>query len=285
MNMINEVLRKTENASCENIRVNYDVDYKNEEGLWMCGKCHTPKQIRQVQFGNVFEPMVSCKCEGEKRDAENNTIERKEREKLITENTEKCFPHMSMAKWTFENDDKKNARVSEITKRYAECFEEHKADGMGLLLYGSVGTGKTYNAACIANELLRKGYTVLMTSFTRIANKLPAFGEDKQAYYDELNSYDLLIIDDLSAERKTEFMQEIITFVIDNRCLSGKPMIVTTNMSKEEIFSPADISNQRICDRLIELCVPVEVSVDGGSRRRDMCKIKQAKLKKMLGIS
>lgn len=283
--MFNKILKEAEMASHENIKVDETVDYKNEEGLWMCGKCHTPKQTRQVFAGNVFEPMVDCKCESEKKNTEKVAQEQKETEMHIDENIEKCFPHKRMSEWTFSNDDKKNPRISEIVQKYADNFDKCKEDGMGLLLYGSVGTGKTYLVACIANELLSKGYTVHMTSFTRIANQIPSFGEERQAYLDELNSYDLLIIDDLSAERKTDYMQELVTFVMDNRCMSGKPLIVTTNVTKEELYNPADISNQRIFDRLIELCVPLEVVSPGGSRRRDLCKLKQQRLKKQLGIS
>lgn len=283
--MFNKILKEAEIASHKNNKVN-ECDYKNEEGLWMCGKCHTPKQIRQVLAGDiVLEPMVSCECAKEKKNAEEVALKRKEAELLIAENVKKCFPHERMSEWTFSNDDKKNPRISEIVKKYADNFDKCKVDGMGLLLHGSVGTGKTYLVACIANELLRKGYTVHMTSFTRIANQIPSFGEERQAYLDELNSYDLLIIDDLSAERKTDYMQELVTFVMDNRCMSGKPLIVTTNVTKEELYNPADISNQRIFDRLIELCVPLEVVSSGGSRRRDLCKLKQQRLKNQLGIS
>ena len=67
------------------------------------------------------------------------------------------------------------------------------------LIEASAGTGKTYAAACVANELLEKGFSVHMTDFSRVINTLWDLKEGKQKYLDRLNEYDLLIIDDLAA--------------------------------------------------------------------------------------
>ena len=68
----------------------------------------------------------------------------------------------------------------------------------GLLLWGDVGTGKTFFAGCIANALLDKGIPVLMTNFARILNTLAGMhSEDRNLFIDSMNRYSLLIIDDL----------------------------------------------------------------------------------------
>ena len=82
--------------------------------------------------------------------------------------------------------------------------------------------------------------------------------------------YDLLIIDDLAAERNTEYMKEIVTTVIDERYRSGRPLIVTTNMTGQEMKNPADIGTDRILSRLFEMCDPVEVV--GIDRRKEKLK-------------
>ena len=69
-------------------------------------------------------------------------------------------------------------------------------------------------ACCIANALLDKGYTVKVSTFADIANRLQGTF-DKESIYDDLNAVDLLILDDLNAERDTSFMQEIVFTVID----------------------------------------------------------------------
>ena len=71
-----------------------------------------------------------------------------------------------------------NFRVAEYTpyvqmgKRYVNNWQQVKAENLGLLFWGDVGTGKSFLAACIANGLLDQGVSVMMTNFTRILNKL-----------------------------------------------------------------------------------------------------------------
>jgi DNA replication protein DnaC len=129
-----------------------------------------------------------------------------------------------------------------------------------------VGTGKTYLAASVANELISKGIPCLVTNFARIANEVQGMFEGKQQYYDSLNSFPLLVIDDLSAERKTEYMQEIVFNVIDARYRAKLPLIITTNLTREELMNPDSVTSQRIYSRLFEMCTPIEVK--GKDRRK-----------------
>ena len=78
---------------------------------------------------------------------------------------------------------------------------------------------------------------------------------------------DLLILDDLNAERDTSFMQEIVFTVIDNRCAAQKPLIVTSNITPSEFANPDTIERRRVFSRLQEVCIPVEVN--GKDRRRE----------------
>ena len=105
-----------------------------------------------------------------------------------------------------------------------------KQNHMGYLFWGSVGTGKSYLAACIANALLEQEVTVKMTNFNTILNNLFA-AEDKTEYIRLLNVYELLIIDNLGVERSSEYALENIFSVIDWRYRSGKTLIIITNIS------------------------------------------------------
>jgi hypothetical protein len=86
------------------------------------------------------------------------------------------------------------------------------------LLFGDVGTDKSFAAGCIANALPDADIPVLMTNFPIILARLCGmFGEDRTDFLDSLGDYDLLIIDDLGAERNTEYALEQMFSVIDSR--------------------------------------------------------------------
>lgn len=250
-----------EKAPAESIKTEQG-DYYNDDGLLMCGKCNTPKQCRvQNPFiaGRVDIRYCICKCAAEEK-------ARKEFLERVARNRQVCFPESRMQYWTFAKDDGANAELTAGLKKYVEDFPEHRKNGKGLLLYGDVGRGKTYAAACVANALLDKGYTILMTDFTTIESILSKVW-DKQDYYNELNKFSLLIIDDLAVERKSEYMSQIVQAVINTRYNAGLPLIITTNLTGEELQSPSDMVYKRIFSRLYEMCIPVKV--EGKDRRAD----------------
>jgi DNA replication protein DnaC len=69
--------------------------------------------------------------------------------------------------------------------------------------------------------------------------------------------YDLLILDDLGAERGTEYALEQVFAVIDARYRSRKPLVVTTNLTLDALKHPDDLAHARIYDRILEICAPI----------------------------
>lgn len=270
-----------EKKAAEHIRAEQG-DYIGEDGLLYCGKCHTKKQTRVTILGKEKTPYCICKCEVERREREEEERKRLEFEKKVKEYRRMGFPESEMQYWNFANADGTNERIMRAAWNYAVNFSEFRKSGKGLLLFGTVGTGKTYAAACIANELIDKGYPVLMTNFARIANTVSGMWEGKQEYYDSLNRFPLLILDDLATERKTEYMQEIVFNVIDARYRAGLPLIVTTNLTADELKHPSDISYQRTFSRLLEMTIPVEVK--GKDKRLEKLKADIQPMKDLLGL-
>ena len=76
----------------------------------------------------------------------------------------------------------------------------------------------------------------------------------------------LLIIDDLGAERSTEYAVENVFNVIDRRYRTGKPLIITTNLHIDTMRNETSIDKKRIYDRVFEMCVPVQMK--GTSKRK-----------------
>ena len=183
----------------------------------------------------------------------------------------------------FTQDDNRNARISDVCRRYVEHWPEMKADNIGILFYGGVGTGKSFLACCIANALIDKQVRASVTNFPRILNKLQGFGEDKQEFLDKLSRYDLLVIDDLGVERDTSYSVEQVFNVIDARNRTGKPLIVTTNLSLADLQNPSSLGYARIYDRILEMC-PIRLKLAGDSRRTQNAQERRDKAKRLLGL-
>ena len=249
------------------------------EVLERCEVCGKPTKIIANFFGEVE---CACDCVIADREAKARLMADKENALRLERMMKLGFPDKELAKCTFDKDDGGNPTLSELAKRYTNQFDTMYRDGKGLLLYGGVGVGKSFMAACIANELINRGKSCLMTNFARIANELSASFSGKQEYFNDLNRFSLLIIDDLAAERDTEFMGEIVHEVIDSRYRCGKPLIVTTNLAKKELNSPDSIRRERVVSRLFEMCFPIEV--DFHDRRREALKNNTKKRIKILGM-
>ncbi len=254
-----------------------DGDY-DKDGLIYCGKCNTPKQARIVLQGVELKPMCMCQCESERYDRETEERRQRERAERMARMRGEAFHDSAMAGWTFEADDGQNPRISQAARKYVEHFKEMREKHKGLLLYGGVGTGKTFIAACIANELLDHGVPCLVTNVNRAVNAM----NEQYQYLDGLNAFELIVLDDLAAERETEFMQEQVMQLIDARYRSGLPMIVTTNLTSEQIKHPDTMQKARIYSRLMEMCIPVEVG--GKDRRKEKLKADYEEARGLLGL-
>lgn len=274
---VDEVAKRAEDNTVVN-----EGDYE-KDGLLYCGKCNTPKQVKIEILGQVKTPFCLCKCAAEQRDAEDRAFKEKQKSDEIKRLRNTGFlDSAEMKSWNFENADDKEGKLLTVASNYVKNFADMKAGGKGLLLFGGVGTGKTYAAACIANALIDQGRPCYMTNFSKLANTLSGKFEGKQEFIDSLNRYDLLVIDDLATERNTDYMNEIVFNFIDSRYRAKKPLIVTTNLTADEISKATDFSKKRIFSRLYDMCIPLEVN--GEDRRRANLRKDYVDYKEKLGL-
>ena len=237
-----------------------DEYFHESDHLIYCAKCHTPRQGRYTLQGRVFMPPIRCKCQQELYEQEETKRKLLEKQEEIERMKASGLQDKSLYDYTFEKDTGINPEMH-LAHKYVENWDDMKARSSGLLLWGNVGTGKSFFAGCIANALLEKGVPVLMTNFSRILNTLTGMHfEDRNQFIDSLNRYSLLIIDDLGIERNSEFALEQVFNVIDSRYRSKKPLIVTTNLTLTELNNAPDVAHRRIYDRILERCAPIRIN-------------------------
>lgn len=249
-------------------------------GLLMCGKCHTPKQCRVKLFEKEKLLPCLCQCEQERRKAEDDARKEQERLNKIRRLKANALQDKALLAYTFASDDGQNPAMK-YARRYVEHWPAMKERGQGLLLWGGVGTGKTFAAACIAHALTEQAVPVLMTNFSKILNSLSGmFSEDRNKYLASFNHFALLIIDDLGIERNSEYALEQVYNIVDSRYLSRLPFIITTNLLLAELQAPNDLAHARIYDRVLERCTPVCFS--GKNYRKDNADANKSEAVKLL---
>ena len=255
-------------------------DYTGEDGLLHCGKCHTPKQFRMdappLEGRLLPHP---CHCEQERLDREAAEQEARRHRQAVADLKRRGFTDPAMREWTFANDNGKCPQMKHA-HFYVEHWDTMQEENIGYLLWGGVGTGKSYFAGCIANALMEQEVAVRMTNFALILNDLTASFEGRNEYISRLCRAPLLILDDFGMERGTEYGLEQVYNVIDSRFRSRRPLIVTTNLSLQDLQHPQDTAHARIYDRLLEMCAPIRFS--GENFRKATAQDKLARLKNLM---
>ena len=152
-------------------------DYTGEDGLLYCGKCHTPKEAyfpekQAALFGRDRHP-AECDCQKAQRLEREAAEQRRKHLDTVEDLKRRGFTNPTMQEWTFANDNGKCPQM-EIAHFYVEHWEIMREENIGYLLWGKVGTGKSYFAGCIANALMEQEVAVRMTNFSAILNDLTA---------------------------------------------------------------------------------------------------------------
>ena len=188
-------------ATSHQMNAKAEGDYIGPDGFLYCGKCHTKKETSVTikgEDGNdvEFRPYTPCKCRKAEIEAENER-ERKQKEAVTIERLRSTsgIPDLYVnANFSSFKERTDNKAILHMIRRYVEKFDQMAEKGNGLLFHGSVGTGKTYAAACIGNELIQRCKSVFMTStYTMLKLRDP---DEEEAYMNRIRRCALLIIDD-----------------------------------------------------------------------------------------
>lgn len=259
-----------------------NVEDYYKDGVLVCGKCHTNKEKKIQLAGEYVTVRCICKCESEERERIQKQKDYEEEMRRIERLKVASLMDAKLKSATLKTFTQKedNQKLYTIVKNYVDNFETFYKSNRGLLFWGTVGTGKSYAAACIANELLNRKTPVVMTSFVKVLQVIQDNTENETEFVNRLCAARLLIIDDLGTERNTDYALEKVYNVIDSRYRTGKPLILTTNLNLQDMQMTQDIRYQRIYDRIFEMCHPV--MVNGTSWRINQAKERFNETKRLL---
>lgn len=238
--------------------------------IQFCPKCGEPTGKEIVIFDKKHLVPRMCKCRRAavaEAERESKSMEKQIRLQQIFNNSlmTKEFKEMTFENWDHEVASE---NMFKLARKYAENFNDMKTKNIGLLIYGPPGNGKTYLSGCIANYLIKKFIPVVFISaigvLDRIKDSFGKYGDNGvQSILNCFDNAELVIIDDLGTENNTAWSRATIYQIIDSRYRKKKPVIITTNLSKEQLKKRYDEdSNENIgrtYDRIAnEMCTPIE---------------------------
>ena len=150
------------------------------------------------------------------------------------------------------------ARIAvEAVRQYIADLSSNVAEGRGLWIEGDVGTGKTTLAMLVSKQAIEAGHSVAIYSLPRLLARIRRTydGDAGELSYLEffrrLTSVDLLHIDDLGAEKRSDWVLEQLYAIVDERYASNRSMLVTTNL---EVTALEEQIGERTVSRLAEMC-------------------------------
>lgn len=237
-----------------------------ENGIVHCGICGEAVQdIVRDHNGSLQKVAKTCKCEREeaeqrrKKQTEGYIQELRQisKKSMIEKNKRESMLGTHYQKACFDRAVTEGCEaVYKKCRKYATSFSEAMRKNIGLLLWGEIGTGKSFFAACIANSLLEQGYKVVMVTLPQI---MQTGKEEANALFAKMTEADLLILDDLGKQRNTAYGLEQLFSIVDTRYQSNKPVVVTTNLTTQEMMEERDSSYSAVYDRILEMCHPINV--------------------------
>lgn len=245
-----------------------------------CGNVVPPLKVELL--GNTRWVQPICECEAKKNKEEIIKFQNVQREREVRE----LFSISDIGeRYESAGFDEFEVRIGaenayKIAIHYSQNFEEFGLES--LLLWGEPGNGKSHLAAAIHNNLRKQNKVVVFISMPDLLKKIRSTfnrnsEESEEQILRALNLCDLLIIDDIGAEKVSEWVQEVIFIIVDSRYRRNRPILATSNLEPKQL---ADRIGKRAYDRLVEMSQPIENKAT--SYRREIAKNRVSKFDRLI---
>lgn len=207
------------------------------------------KKGKQIIFS--YAP---CKYEQERKEKEKN---RNTREKDIF--------NAKMSE--IDVTDKNRYHVIKWLKNFYDTYDKN-GNFKGLYLHGNFGCGKTYLISALFNELSKKRVSTEIVYFPELLRDIKSDFDTFADRIDYLENVDILLIDDIGAEKVTEWSRdEILGTILQKRMNNYKTTFFTSNLNMEELerhlrinsYSDDEIKARRIIERVKQLTQDMEM--------------------------
>ncbi|MGI1659614.1 MAG: ATP-binding protein [Desulfitobacterium sp.] len=217
---------------------------------------------QSLKYWEEIEEAIA-RAEEERKQKEEQEAKRVRAEKLFNQSK----MGVRFRNRTFDNFiiGPQNEKAYKTMKRYSENFKKYANQGIGFMLSGPYGSGKTHLAGALTIDLINKGVPVIFGTLISLLGKIRQTyshnwtQEDELAILETYSTVDLLIIDDLGKERASEWSLEKLFSIVNARYENNLPIIITTNYGMETLIEKLSTNQntdvaESIISRLHEMC-------------------------------
>lgn len=162
-----------------------------------------------------------------------------------------------------------------VLSRFSTQISQNLRLGRSVWIEGDIGTGKTQLAMLVSKAALDAGHTVAIYSLPRLLSVMRDLIKESIDYQggligfiDSLCSVDLLHLDDVGAENRTDWVMEQLYSIVNSRYQERRSIVMTTNLDRQEL---AEQIGERTVSRLIEMCGDeLHLPLFGADRRKEL---------------
>lgn len=226
-----------------------------------CDECGEPKFKYEVvdtgPLGAIVLPCIQkCKCDRMKPDKEALMLKSRLLDAYAFSVTPPDVEQVTFDNWDPQGSD----ALKSIGERFCKNYDDYRRSGMGFVLQGPSGIGKTHMLRCVTYELSRCGWLVSYATLQEITSAIresysPSSNTSEGFILKKLMTADVLIIDEIGVGKPTEWMVDTTYRLVDTMYRSRKPMLFATNLDKaglERYFADKRDGIDRIVPRVIE---------------------------------